>query len=60
MLLLIGIGVIRGVGDFDPARPLTWIFAAGFVALVGGSAVVYARMEALRRARRVGTVREHT
>ena len=59
MLLLIGIGVIRGVGDFDPARPLTWIFAAGFVALLGGSAVVYARMEALGRARRVGTVREH-
>jgi hypothetical protein len=49
MLLLIAIAVIRAVGDFYPARPLTWVFAVGFVVLALGSAVVYVRMEGRAR-----------
>ena len=45
MLLLIGIAAIRGHGDFDPTRPLTWVFVVGLTVLALGSAVVYLRME---------------
>ncbi len=50
MLALIGIAVIRALGDFYPARPLTWVFAVGFVVLALGSAVLYVRMEGRARA----------
>jgi hypothetical protein len=53
MLLLIGIAAIRGHGDFDPTRPLTWVFVVGFAVLVLGSTVVYLRMEGLSRGRAV-------
>jgi hypothetical protein len=49
MLLLIAIAVIRSLGDFYPARPVTWVFAVGLVVLAVGSVVVYVRMEARAR-----------
>jgi hypothetical protein len=49
MLLLIAIAVIRSLGDFYPARPVTWVFAVGLVVLAVGSVVVYVRMEGRAR-----------
>jgi hypothetical protein len=45
MLVLILLAVVRARGDFDPSRGLTWAFAAGFLGLAAGSAILYARME---------------
>ena len=45
MLVLILIAAIRAHGDFDTTKPLTWVFAAGFVAMAVGTVVLYARME---------------
>lgn len=47
MLVLIVIAAVRARGDFDTSRPLTWIFAVGFLGLAVASAILYARMEAL-------------
>lgn len=47
MFALIGVAAIRAHGNFDTSRLLTWVFAAGFVALAVASAVLYVRMEAL-------------
>lgn len=46
MLVLIVISVVRSHADFDVSRPLTWVFAIGFVALAIGSAVLYVGMAA--------------
>ncbi|MDP9075176.1 MAG: hypothetical protein M3N98_13640, partial [Actinomycetota bacterium] len=46
MLALILIAAVRAHRDFDTSRPLTWIFAAGFVGLAAATAALYARMEA--------------
>jgi hypothetical protein len=54
MLVLILISVVRSHSDFDVSRPLTWVFAAGFVALAIGSAVLYAGMAAKDTGRRSG------
>ena len=48
MLVLILIAAVRARGDFDTGRPLTWMFAAGFVGLAVGVAVLYVRMERRR------------
>ena len=45
MLVLILIAAIRAHGDFDTTKPLTWVFAAGFLGMAVGIAVLYARME---------------
>ena len=45
MLVLILVAVVRARGEFFTSRPLTWTFAIGFPALVGQSAVLYARLE---------------
>jgi len=45
MLVLILIAAIRARGDFDTTKPLTWVFAAGFVAMAVGTVALYARME---------------
>lgn len=50
MLALIAVAALRARDDFAPSRPLTWVFAVGFVALAAGSAILYARMQ--RRAAR--------
>ena len=50
MLALIAVAALRARDDFDASRPLTWLFAVGFVALAVGSAILYARMQ--RRAAR--------
>ena len=47
MLLLILIAAVRARPDFVAGRALTWVFAAGFVGLAGGVAVLYIRMERL-------------
>jgi len=49
MLLLISIAVLRSHGDFDTGKPLTWLFAASFVALAFASALLYVRMEKAAR-----------
>ncbi len=45
MFVLIAVAVVRARGDFDASKPLTWVFAVGFVAAVAGCAVLYVRME---------------
>lgn len=45
MLVLILVGGVRAAGDLDPANVLTWVFAAGFTALLVASVVMYVRME---------------
>jgi hypothetical protein len=52
MLMLIAIAVLRSHGDFDTGKPLTWVFAASFLALAFASALLYARMEKAARDRR--------
>ncbi len=51
MLLLILIAAIRARGDFDPTKPLTWVFATGFLGMTVGATVLYARMEQAAHAR---------
>jgi hypothetical protein len=46
MMALISIAVVRAHRDFITSRPLTWIFAAGFLGLAIAPVVLYARMEA--------------
>ena len=46
MLALILVAAVRSHRDFDTGRPLTWLFAAGFLALAVSTAILYARMEA--------------
>ena len=53
MLALILIAVIRARGDFDTSKPLTWLFALGFLGMAAGIAVVYTRMERTARARTI-------
>ncbi|MGZ4508142.1 MAG: hypothetical protein ACXVX8_12090 [Blastococcus sp.] len=48
MLVLILVSAVRGAGDLDPSNVLTWLFAAGFVGVLGASAVFYVRMEQRR------------
>ena len=55
MLALIAVAALRARDDFDTSRPLTWVFAVGFVALAIGSAILYARMQ--RRAARASAPR---
>jgi hypothetical protein len=45
MLAFIAVAVVRARNDFDTSRPLTWLFAVGFVALAAGSVVLYASMK---------------
>jgi hypothetical protein len=45
MLVLIAVAVLRARDDFAASRPLTWIFAVGFVSLAAGSAILYVRMQ---------------
>lgn len=53
MFALIAVAALRAHGDFSTSRPLTWLFAAGFLALPLATAILYVRMEALE-ARRTG------
>lgn len=46
MLVLILLAAVRARADFDTSRPLTWIFAAGFVATTAVTLAFYLRMEA--------------
>jgi hypothetical protein len=46
MLALILIAAVRAHREFDSARPLTWLFAVGFLTTAGGLAWLYARMDA--------------
>jgi hypothetical protein len=45
MLVLIAVAAVRARHDFDPGKPLTWVFAVGFVVLAVGGAGLYIRME---------------
>jgi hypothetical protein len=45
MLALILIAAFRARGEFNTSRPLTWVFAAGFLGLGVATAVLYFRME---------------
>jgi len=45
MGILIAIAFLCSRGDFDTGKPLTWLFTAGFLALVIASALLYVRME---------------
>jgi uncharacterized membrane protein YdcZ (DUF606 family) len=45
MLVLILIAAVRAHGDFDTTKPMTWVFAAGFLGAAVGSAILYTRME---------------
>jgi len=45
MLVLILIAAVRAHGDFDTSKPLAWVFAAGFLGMAIGIAVLYIRME---------------
>jgi hypothetical protein len=46
MVALIAVAAVRAHRDFDTSRPLTWVFAAGFLGLAVTTALLYARMEA--------------
>ncbi len=46
MLALILVAAVRARADFYTSRPLTWVFAAGFVGLTLAIGVLYYRMEA--------------
>jgi len=54
MLALIAIGAVRTAGSLRTDRVLTWLFGAGFAAVLAGSAGLYLRMEPRRLARRAG------
>ncbi len=45
MLALILVAVIRAHREFDTSRPLTWVFAVGFLGLAIATAILYVRME---------------
>jgi hypothetical protein len=45
MLVLILVGGVRAVDDWDPSNVLTWLFAAGFLGVLVASVVLYTRME---------------
>lgn len=49
MLVLILVAGARAHSQFDTSRPLTWLFAVGFVAAVLAGAALYVRMEARAR-----------
>ena len=51
MLVLILVAAIRAHGDFDTTQPLTWVFAAGFLGMAVGTAILYTRMERAAHAR---------
>lgn len=44
MLTLIFVAAVRAHSEFDTGRPLTWVFAVGFVGVLAGSVGLYARM----------------
>jgi hypothetical protein len=44
MLALIAVAVLRAPGQLDPSRALTWLFLAGFVAVVVGGVVLFVAM----------------
>lgn len=41
MLVLIAVAVARAGGEIDAHRPLTWLFAAGFVGVLAASGLTY-------------------
>ncbi|GAC1323829.1 MAG: hypothetical protein NVSMB13_04360 [Mycobacteriales bacterium] len=45
MLVLIGLSCVRAASNLHPDRVLTWLFGAGFLAVVTGSAALYLRLE---------------
>ena len=45
MLTLILVAGVRARAEFDPANPLTWLFAAGFGGATAAIAIVYRRMQ---------------
>jgi hypothetical protein len=49
MLVLILISGMRARAQFDTSNPLTWLFAAGFLATAVATAVLYVRMETRAR-----------
>ncbi|MDQ6616733.1 MAG: hypothetical protein M3083_18805 [Actinomycetota bacterium] len=46
MLALILVAAVRAHRDFNTSRPMTWLFAVGFIGLTVATAIFYARMEA--------------
>jgi hypothetical protein len=48
MLVLILIAAIRNYHDFDTTKPLTWVFAVGFMSMAVGTAILYSRLETMR------------
>ena len=51
MLALLLVGGVRGAADWARSNVLTWLFAAGFVAVLVASVVFYVRMESQDRSR---------
>jgi len=49
MIVLILIAAVRALPEFDPGRPLTWLFAAGMLAVLLGSVWLYVSMERNQR-----------
>ncbi|SDP50933.1 hypothetical protein SAMN04515671_4562 [Nakamurella panacisegetis] len=54
MLVLIFIAAVRARSDFDTTKPLTWVFAAGFLGMAVGTAILYTRMERAARTSHAG------
>ncbi|MDQ6649012.1 MAG: hypothetical protein M3Z02_02665 [Actinomycetota bacterium] len=54
MLVLIGLGAARVTGDLQTDRVLTWLFGAGFLAVMVGSVGLYLRLESKPLARAAG------
>lgn len=48
MLTLIAVGAARGRNDIDGSNALTWVFAVGFVAVLGGCVVLLVRAPSAR------------
>ena len=51
MLVLILIAAVRAHSDFDTGKPMTWVLAAGFLAMSVGTALLYTGMERATHAR---------
>jgi hypothetical protein len=54
-IALILFGAVRAWSDFDPARPITWLFVLGMTGLLLGLATLYLSMERRLRRQRPAT-----
>ena len=52
-IILILAGAVRAWSDFDPSRPLTWLFVGGMAVMLAAILILYAALEVRRFGRRI-------